>query len=115
DRLRVLEHEVQLQCPQHVLVENGSLVVDPDRLGLFLEAADRLERLAEALLVAEDGDVLVHDLAELGLDLRDAAALLRAIDDLANPALLFLDDRPRDVRLRDTARDLRGLNAGAAA
>jgi hypothetical protein len=66
-------------------------------------------------LVAEDGHVLVHDLAELGLDLGDATAFLRAVDDLADAALFVLDDRPGDVRLRDAERDLGGMDTRAAA
>src|SRR5215213_10433556 len=74
DALRAVEHVPELDRAEDVLVEDGAAVVDVGRLGLALEAADDLERLREARLVAEDGALLVHHRAELVLDLRDPAA-----------------------------------------
>ena len=61
-------------APEHVLVEDGAAVVDVGRLRLLLEPAHDLVGVAQARLVAEDGDVAVHLGAELVLDLRDAPA-----------------------------------------
>src|SRR4029078_1669844 len=50
-----------------------------------------------------------------GLDLGDAADLLGALDDLADPGLLVLDAGPGRGGRRLVARHRRGVAAGAAA
>src|SRR6202035_1913024 len=72
-RLGAVEHVAELDRPEHVLVEDGAFVVDVGARRLLCEALDDLVRLLEALLVAVDGHVLVHRLAELLLDLRRPA------------------------------------------
>ena len=73
-RLRAVQQVAELDRAEHVLVEDRPAVVDRRDLGLLLQAADDLEGLGEALLVAEHGDLLVHHRAELVLDRRDPAA-----------------------------------------
>src|SRR4051812_22218331 len=105
DALRVVEHEAELHGAQQVLVEDRALVVDRDRLRLLLQPLDDLEPLAQAVLVAEHRRVLVHGLAELGLDLRHAAAGPLAAHDLLEALLLLLEEAVvclgRPLRLRD--------------
>ena len=72
--LGVVEHVAELDRRQDVLVEDAAVVIDVGRFGLLLEAANGLECRLDAGLLAEHGDLVVHRLAQLQLDLRDAAA-----------------------------------------
>src|SRR5207249_1370194 len=77
--------------------------------------ADDFERLVQTLLVAEDRDVLVHRLAELGLDLGYAPAILRPAHDLADAAVLVVDLGPGDVGVGDATSHVGRVHTGAAA
>ena len=77
-RLGAVEHVAELDRAEHVLVEDRAAVVDrrPSPASSFRRRTISCA-FVQALLVAVDGDVLVHHRAELVLDLRDppAAAL----------------------------------------
>src|SRR5688572_4728314 len=116
DALRAVEHVPELDRPEHVLVEDRAAVVDVGALGLALEAADDLERLREARLVAEDRALLVHHRAELVLDLRDApAGAVIAAQDALDHLLLEGERLRRGGRHAHAAGPLRGVGARAAA
>ena len=87
--LGVVQHELELQRAEHVLVEDVALVVHRHGLRLLLEAAHDLEGGVQPLLVAEDGHVLVHRLAQLGLDLGHAPAGAVAAHDRLDGRLLL--------------------------
>src|SRR5680860_1022269 len=77
-------------------VEDGAVVVDVGRAGLLPQTLDRLQRLADSLLVTEHSDVAVHRLAHLAADLRDPAArALLAAQQVGHPPLLVLQYRGR--------------------
>src|SRR6201999_2574172 len=73
------------------------------------------EALLEAGLVAEDGRVLVHRRAELGLDLADAATGALAADDLVDLRLLLVAVRPGQLAVGHRRRVLGGVLTGAPA
>ncbi len=116
-RLGAVDHEAELDRAEHVLVEDGAAVVDPRVVGLLAQAADRLERERQALLVAEDGGVFVHQFAELALDLRDAPALAGAGDDRvdARGVLAELGSPSPELGIDIDGRAVGGVFAGAAA
>ena len=85
------------------------------RLGLLLEALDRLLHAAEAILLAEDRDVGVHGLGHLVADLGDPAPGAVARDDLVDHLLLAAQLLAGGRGHAHALGHLGGVGAGAAA
>ena len=82
-----VEHVPELDRSDHVLVEDRAAIVDRRVRRLLLEPADDLVGLLQSLGVAEHRDVIVHRVAELGLDRRHAPAGAVTLEDPGEPAL----------------------------
>src|SRR3954453_1201551 len=114
--LGVVEHVPELDCANQILVEDGAVVVDGGGLRLLLESADRLQRLLDPGLVAEDGNFAVHRLAQLELYLGDAAAgALGAGHQVGGQRLLVLEHLLRGARVVVALGAGGGVAAGAFA
>src|SRR3954451_12646365 len=108
DGLGAVEHVAELDRAQDVLVEHRAAVVDVGLRRLLLEAADRLVRRGQALLVPEHRALLVHHRPELVLDLGDAPAAALAAEDVVDHAVLVGELRLGGRRHRHAGGALRG-------
>src|SRR2546426_4568385 len=106
DRLREVEHEVQLQGRGELRVEERVFVPHADPLPPSPELPDAREGLLQRLSAPVDPDVLLHRVLHLPADLREALPAVSLQDPSEDAGLLKLHECAYGVRA------YRGLREG---